>query len=319
MNQEQRAMLEQQQLAEHDRIPLPRDDEEEIHRAGPDQTIADSFRLIQMEMRAQTFIKQIREFDGEGGRRFMDWLRDVERIGTAIRADDEQYKAIVLQTLRGPAAEFTSRFVAENPNATWGLVRHTLIHQYSDTGDRHLARQKLRRMTQRTGETIQNFAQRIVAMAEDAFTRDELNNPFVQVTLIEVLTDGVQDDHTARKLIRERPNTFNDALQMACVEQQTARAFSIRRRAEEPMDVNVAELTKTQTAATDLLRKDIEALTAQVAALSTTNKTNARGKYQFTQDNKPICHYCKKVGHIERKCRKKRFDQDKEKPKREEN
>ena len=79
-----------EELAAHNQVPLPPDFE------NNGQTIADSFRLIQMEMRSQTFIKQIREFDGEGGRRFMDWLRDVERVGTAIRADDEQYKAIIL-------------------------------------------------------------------------------------------------------------------------------------------------------------------------------------------------------------------------------
>ena len=293
-------------LAAHNQVPLPQEND------NNGQTIADSFRLIQMEMRSQTFIKQIREFDGEGGRRFMDWLRDVERVGTAIRADDEQYKAIILQTLRGPAAEFTSRYISDNPAANWPNIRHTLVQQYSDTGDRHLARQKLRRMTQRANETIQNFAQRIVSMAEDAFTREELNNRFVQFTLIETFTDGVTDDRIARKLIRDRPNTFDAAVRSACDEQQTARAFNIRRRAEEPMDVNVTDRTAVSTNATEALRKDIEALTAQVAALSANtggHKTNFKTKFQYTQDGKPICHYCKKVGHIERKCRKKRFDE----------
>ena len=114
-------MAGKEQLAAHNQVPLRPDFE------NNEQTIADSVRFIQMEMRSQTFIKQIREFDGEGGRRFMHWLRDVERVGTAIRTDEEQYKTIILQPLRGPVAEFTPRFISDHPEATWAKIHHTLL------------------------------------------------------------------------------------------------------------------------------------------------------------------------------------------------
>ena len=46
----------------------------------PAQLFRDSFRALQIEMRANALSKQIRDFAGEGSKRFKEWLNDIDRM-----------------------------------------------------------------------------------------------------------------------------------------------------------------------------------------------------------------------------------------------
>ena len=70
-------------------------------------------------------------------------MRDIERVGIALNADDEQYKALVLQTLKGSAADFVARLIQNNDRISWQAIRAQLFSQYSDINDSQLALQKL--------------------------------------------------------------------------------------------------------------------------------------------------------------------------------
>ena len=67
-----------------------------------------SCKEIQLELRSQAVVKNIRDFDGEGSKRFREWLREVERAGNAVGADGERLKSFASQTLRGVASDFFS-------------------------------------------------------------------------------------------------------------------------------------------------------------------------------------------------------------------
>ena len=294
---------------------------------GQPNPIRDGLNDLKLELRAQSLIKQIREFDGESSRKFRDWLREIDRAGTIVNATDERYKSFVLQTLRGNAADFLSRVLRLTPDITWARLRESLIQQYSDTGDAHIAKTKLRRLTQRKGETIQNFSERIFALAEEAYAGQPIANPLIQQTLVDVLIEGVENSSISKRLIRERPATLEAALNIAVREQQDAKAFELRRRHEEPMDVSA--VTSANDAKFEMLADAIIGLKTQIeSVMAVTEKgrspqqpssnapaahasSNDPHKFQWTSDNKPICFYCKKIGHVQRECRKKRFDNKK--------
>ena len=133
--------------------------------------VRDSCREIQLELRAQAVVKNIRDFDGEGSKRFREWLREVERAGNSVGADSDRLKAFASQTLRGVASDFLTRIVSQKPAITWAELRRLLVAQFSDTGDSYLAQAKLTKLKQLKGESIQNFCERIFALAEEAYCR----------------------------------------------------------------------------------------------------------------------------------------------------
>lgn len=298
--------------------------------------LQNAFHNIQMELRAGRMGKRIPDFNGDGSRRFKEWLADIERIAGALNADDATIKALCFESLKGSAAEHFARVNRNHPNAQWRDIRRALVAQYSDAGDSHIAIQRLRQIKQKRGESIQSFAERIRTLGQEAYPNQQGNNPLVQDSLIEALIDGVVDDHIARKLIRERPDDFEDAVVRAIREQQASKHFSMRRnvyaRNEEPMDVNSVvqpRLADKVDQLCDQLEKlmpapkpeepsnPIEDVLAKVENLERKISQNfggqARGgqkdRRQWTPDGKPICLYCNIPGHIQRDCRKRKMNQ----------
>ena len=164
--------------------------------------------------------KEVTKFNGNGHRRFRQWLSDIERVGVALNANDNAMLALCFETLKGPAAENLTRIARATPNIPWQQLRTQLTAQYSDVSDAHIALQTLRKIRQRSGESMQAFADRVRTLAEEAYPNVNLNQPLIQNSLIEALIDGCLDDGIAKKLMRGRQNLadFDAAVQYAVQE-----------------------------------------------------------------------------------------------------
>jgi hypothetical protein len=182
-----------------------------------------------MEIRSMSMANQIRHFNGEGNRKFHDWLKDMTRVCTALRADPERTRALALQTVTGPAAEFLTRYLTTRPTADWPVIKAAMAARYSDEADATYALQKLRTLKQNSGEPVQNYVERILSFSGDAYVGQDINNQFIQQQLVQTFIDGVKDEFMAKKLIRERPQTLDAALTIAISELQTSRSFALRR------------------------------------------------------------------------------------------
>ena len=220
--------------------------------------VAKGMQDIMLELRMQGCSNHVRAFGGESSEKFQSWLQDVERNLALVGHDDARARALVLQTLTGPAADFATREIKQNPEISWTDLKNKLDARYNDMADLTFARQKLRRIAQAKGESVQNYHERLMINAAHAYGEGQLNESFVQLQLVEIFVDGLADDHMVRRLIRLRPSTLAAALQQATSEQQATKAFDLRRSGlrpgEEPMDVN------TVTAGQGDLRGEVQAL-----------------------------------------------------------
>ena len=219
--------------------------------------VAKGMQDIMLELRMQGCSNHVRAFGGESSEKFQGWLQDIERNLALVGHDDARARALVLQTLTGPAADFATREIKQNPEISWADLKNKLDARYNDMADLAFARQKLRRMAQAKGESVQNYHERLMINAAHAYGEEQLNESFVQLQLVEIFVDGLADDHMVRRLIRLRPSTLAAALKQATSEQQATKAFDLRRGlrpGEEPMDVN------TVTAGQGDLRGEVQAL-----------------------------------------------------------
>ena len=135
---------------------------------------------------------------GIGAKRFRDWLCDIDGVGQALQADDERYKTLAFQSLKGATGTFLSRYIKDHANHTWAEIKAGLIVQYEEDRGAHLAKQKLCRLQQKSGESVQNVAERILTLAHEAY--ENVDQALVQTMLVDVLIDGVQDDAIAKQL-----------------------------------------------------------------------------------------------------------------------
>lgn len=62
-------------------------------------------------------------------------------------------------------------------------------------------------MRQNSNESVQIFAERILQVAEDAYTSENLEHEIIQKQLVDIFTDGLLFDFLRMKILRENPKT----------------------------------------------------------------------------------------------------------------
>ena len=135
-------------------------DDDQAQPQGPQLGLGplqNAFHQLQMELRAGRLGKRVPDYNGDGSKRFREWLSDIERVGVALNADDNTMKALCFESLKGPAAEHFSRIDRNFPGAPWPQIRQALTSQYSDISDVHMALQRLRKIKQRKGNRFNAF------------------------------------------------------------------------------------------------------------------------------------------------------------------
>ena len=76
------------------------------------------------------------------------------------------------------------------------------------------------KVRQNAGENIQNYAERILSLAEEAY--DNQRGDAIERQLIDILFDGLLNDQLKMKLLRDRPNTLQGAV-TTCTNEQNLR------------------------------------------------------------------------------------------------
>ena len=202
-----------------------------------------SLSKIQLDNRIKLLKSNVRVFNGEGERRFQDWLSDMIRVSMVNAASDAEMRMLTMATLTDVAADYVSRGIASNPNLTWNEIKTKMINRYSDDADATLARQKIRKMEQKESETIQNFGERLFKQAKLAFPNTDIgNDSIVQSILIEILANGAKDYAIGRALTRRKPDTLDRALEIAAEVQAVQRSCKMLKHYKnpyhEPMDLS---------------------------------------------------------------------------------
>ena len=143
------------------------------------------------------------------------WIKDVERHVQAINGNDANRIAVAVQTSTGVVADFLFGYRNDQPNATWAQIRDELATRFSDVVDAGHAQQQLRKLKRGLNESVTVFAEKILEKAVDAFPQHQLNEPLIVQQLIDVYIDGLRDKLTSRKIMRENPQTFAGAIEIA--------------------------------------------------------------------------------------------------------
>ena len=209
----------------------------------------DQFQRLTMEMRAQSAPGKMTNFAGDGNKTFIAWSRGMERASVMLQADDERMRVLTLQTLSGQALEYATRVIKDNPGITWTDLKDKLHAHYRDLSDILYARQSLKHINQQKCESVQNFYDRLLALAEESYTNAELQSTIVQQQLVELFTDGLTNDKIAKKLIKQNPEKLPAALEIAKKEQQYMRTLEFRRRdvtTHKPMEIDMQYINSIQ-------------------------------------------------------------------------
>lgn len=293
----------------------------------PVHLLNEQFERLTTELRAQGLTRDTKTYNGEGTKKLKEWLREMEKYERIINGDASRMRMFAIMTLTGVAGDYLRRMLQQYPQANWNQIKDAIVQRFSDLADQNYALKKLRQTKQGTGESVQAYGERILALSEDAYPGQAMNQPAIQREMIDVFIEGLKDDSTVRKLLRNRPADVYAAIEAAMEEQQVSRVFRAQRRHEEPMEVDMVrsnqDFYKDLNSKLEILASSVAQLTELQRQNNTYQTQNPQGftpkyrgpgrhnnrRFEYTKDGKPICNYCKKVNHIFRDCRLRQEDQ----------
>lgn len=232
------------------------------------QTLATELGNVSNALGAQGIAQIVSNFDGSP-KQFSDWIKDIEKYSQITNLNDEKKKMVAFQTSKGAVSGFIQRYTAANPNSTFNELKQELARRFGDIADQEHALSMLRHVRQRFGESIQNYAERLLMLAEEAY--NNVGNQAVERQLIEIFVDGLRDDPLRLKLMRDRPPTLQGAIAIATNEQNLRKRVAFTGRSH----MSTPEGQGQEAMEVDHLRKK-------------------------------KCFKCQKFGHLSKECRQNR-------------
>ena len=255
-------------------------------------------------------------FEGDPSK-FKQWIKSIEKYALLTKLTDERTMYVAYQAARGGVSDFISRLINVQ-GQTWANLKAELTARFAEISDHMQAFSLLKKIKQGPSENVQLFAERLLALARDAFQGQDGNNVAVERQLIGFFVDGLHHDYLRMKVMRDNPDNFQQAVRAALNEQNLRKRFQIRSgreygpvrrhdesRAEEPMDVDhyrpprrCFKCNKKGHVAANC-RSNYGPRTNRVNAVNTSQKQSNGRQYPKSDI---VCWHCGKKGHTRRNC-----------------
>ncbi|MET0107141.1 MAG: hypothetical protein ABW072_18665 [Sedimenticola sp.] len=270
------------------------------------QNLAVQMGNVSTALGAQGVNQIIDPFEGDA-KKFKEWVKSIEKYAVLMELDDHRVKRVAYQASRGPVSDFIKRYSGNAPGATWGQMKIALASRFSEVTDAQHAFLLLRKVRQKFGETVQVYAERLLALAEDAF--DNQQGQPVQQQLIDTFVDGLAEDSLKLKVLRENPNTLEAAVTAATNEQNLRKRFNLRTHnqyvpEDNKMEVDHYRPTQRCFKCHKVGHKSRDCkVKSQIHAVAYTG-----GQKESDKVKDMLCWYCNKKGHFKRECRKRQAD-----------
>ena len=230
---------------------------------------------VSKALTAQGISNTVLRFDGYP-KNCREWIKSIEKYAVLVNISEARKKLIAYQSSGGAVS---GRYMTANPNNTWAQLKEQLAVRFSDVTDAQMALSLLRRVKQKQSETIQNYSERILSLAEGAF--DNHGGDVVVKQLIDILADGLINDQLKMKILRDQPNTLQGAVALATKEQNLRARVQMSHQGSNVATPIEVDHSRGQRYRFDRFKK-----------------------VKSAQNRPPIrCWTCGKIGHISRDCR----------------
>ena len=191
------------------------------------QHIAAQLSGLSTVVGAQGFSHIVHPFEGDS-KIFKDWVRSIEKYASLTGLTDERVKMVAYQSSRGAVSDFIKRYLRDNVGNNWGQLKTELTLRFAEISDPQHAFVLLRKIKQKPEENVQLHAERLLSLAEEAFTGQNGGMAAIEMQLVWFFIDGLAHNNLKMKVMRENPATLQAAVASAMTEQNLRKRFNIR-------------------------------------------------------------------------------------------
>ena len=279
-------------------------------------------------------VKGIKACDGLIADEVREWI---DSVGLAIQVlgetNHEAARKVVTQTTSGSLRKEIERFLLQRKDmvTTWPHVMDHVRRYFLSPNEEDKLKVDKEKYKQPQHESVPIFNRKYRELALKAYP--EPRDRDINRILIRAYSRALCNSDLAKRLMIDgHPETLEGALIYTEEQASGIELYDSLGRQEEAMEVNVVgeatnQLTgalKSFTDAVKDMRKAQDQIMTRVAKLEINNGNSASGPRRgeatgqrrptWTSDGKPICNYCKKIGHKVRECYQRKRDQGDQNP-----
>ena len=238
---------------------------------------------------AQGISSIVSRFDGNV-KNFREWIKSIEKYSVLTGVDDAHRKLIAYQKSGGAVSGFIEHYMTQNLNHNSSQMKAQLAVRFSDVTDGQMALSLLRQCKQMVGESIHNYAERILSLAETAYNYQG-GDP-IEWQLIDIFVDGLNNDQLKMKILRDQPATLQGAEAVA------TNAQNLRARVQMSHHSGYTSNHAQQTQHAQHTPMEVDHSRGQrFKARPRLNRVNS------SMESQVRCWRCCQTGHISRDCK----------------
>lgn len=330
---DQKEQREHDRQVERDRLNFERQRERDA-----------KIEMDKLKREAMQAAQAIPQCDGSSPEQMRDWLREIDMS----RAHVALTLTVAFHSCRGSLRRTLSTFTNQRPDKTveitWEQAKAHLQKVFLSPKEIDKLRCELQAIQQGPYESTPQFCMRFTELVDLAYPLkfDAAGQPAprtedAQGTILDAFLGGLSDKSTAHMCLHfGKPKSYTDAIDFVSEFDANNAKLDITRqkftnaRIEEPMDISAVNTPQPRPTARDNdlaeMKRQVCGLTTQftklMASLKQSNptrspsresqpsrpRTSPNGDHAYTDQGRPICSYCQKVGHVQRFCRSKLAD-----------
>jgi len=214
--------------------------------------LADELANVSAVFGTHGVFQNIPTFKGDS-KTFKSWIRAIDKFCLISNiTEDRKKNLIAYQTCEGPPSDFINRHLSDNGDVTWNDTKQVLQERFGEVYDAELAFSQLRNIRQKSDESVQIYAERIMTLATEAYdgNMNQANLPLIESQITNIFTEGLHDRSVKMACLRRNVTTLNEAVRIALGEQNIRLRFQLRSDCQQnvqlPQPMEVDALTQTR-------------------------------------------------------------------------
>ena len=259
---------------------------------------------------------RIQKCEGAPPSEMREWLCEMDAAALNCQQHPDLLLEIAVNTSCGALRKEVERLIHGNNGIQWAALRTALRPTFLTPNEDEALRREVELVKQRNTETAASYVRRFREAVEKGYPPPR--NQDQERIVIRHFFKGLNSSSLVQWLLDpdRQPATLDQAVTLVNRYEDSRERYMQLDRQEEVMEVGaVGHRTTNPVPAKSqddqpVTYSQMERLITRIAKLEASRSpqaTQRRGtqppKGKWTEDGKPLCNHCGKVGHIKRECR----------------